>query len=153
LTQVLDDKNQKSIAGILENMDNLSRRFVANGPEISATIAQTRVTLKKAGEAADQFSQLAGTANAMLDGEGKPMIADLRATLGSAKKSLDSLDKTMAEARPGVQTFSRQTLPEIGLLVQDLRETSRSIRAISERLDQQGVGSLIGSPSLPDYKK
>jgi phospholipid/cholesterol/gamma-HCH transport system substrate-binding protein len=153
LTQVLDDKNQKSIAGILSNVDSLTGRLAANGPEISATITQARITLEKASGAAEQLSQLAGNANTLLNEDGKPMIAGLRDTLASAKRSLDTLDKTMSDARPGMQTLSRQTIPEIGLLVQDLRETSRSIRAISERLDQQGVGSIVGAPPLPDYKK
>jgi phospholipid/cholesterol/gamma-HCH transport system substrate-binding protein len=43
-------------------------------------------------------------------------------------------------------------MPEVGQLVRDLREMSRSIRSVSEKLDQQGAGSLIGSPKLPDYK-
>jgi len=37
-------------------------------------------------------------------------------------------------------------------LIRDLREMSRAFRAISEKLDQQGAGSIIGAPKLPDYK-
>lgn len=152
LTQVLDDKNQKAIAGILQNVDKLSGDLANRGPEIAATLAETRVTVQKAGIAIEQIGQLAGTTNAMLTEEGRPMIADLRQTVQSAKRSLDTLDATIADARPGVQNFSTQTMPEVNALVHDLREMSRSFRAISEKLDRQGAGSLLGTPPLPDYR-
>ncbi|MEO8722226.1 MAG: MlaD family protein [Sphingobium sp.] len=153
LTEVLNDKNQAHIAGILANADALSGALAKRGPEIAATLAETRITVQKAGVAIEEIGKLAGTTNAMLDQEGRPMIADLRLTIQSAKHSLDTLDATIADARPGVQAFSKQTMPEVGQLVQDLREMSRSFRAISEKLDQQGAGSIIGAPALPDYKK
>lgn len=152
LTEVLNDKNQQHIAGILANVDSLSGALAHRGPEIAATLAETRVTLQKAGDAAEQISKLAGTTNAMMDQEGRPMIADLRATIQSAKHSIDTLDATIGEARPGVQAFSRQTMPEVSRLVIDLREMSRSFRAISQKLDEQGAGAVIGTPALPDYK-
>jgi phospholipid/cholesterol/gamma-HCH transport system substrate-binding protein len=80
------------------------------------------------------------------------MIADLRRTIQSAQKSMDSLDQVLAEAGPGVHTFSTRTLPEAGQLIHDLQRTSTSLRNVSERLDQQGVGGIIGGQKLPDYK-
>lgn len=152
LTELLDDRNQKHIAGILANVDNLTGALAARGPEIAATLAETRMTLQKAGIAAEEIGKLANATTTVMNEEGRPMIADLRATIRSANNSLDTLDKTIADARPGVQAFSRQTMPEVGLLVRDLREMARSFRAISERLDQQGAGSLVGSQPLPDYQ-
>ncbi len=118
-----------------------------------ATIAETRITVQKAGLAAEEIAKLVGTTNALLNEDGRPMIADLRKTLQSASRSLDTFDKTIAEAQPGVRSFSRDTMPEMNLLIRDLREMSRSLRAISEKLDHEGAGSLFGTPSLPDYKE
>lgn len=152
LTQLLDDKNQKAFSGILANLDSLTGELARRGPELGQTITETRTTIQKTGEAIEQIGKLAGTTDALLNDQGRPLIADLRHTVQSAKNSLDTLDKTLADARPGVQTFSRQTMPEVDLLVRDLREMSRGLRAITERLDQQGAASLVGSPALPDYK-
>ena len=51
-----------------------------------------------------------------------------------------------------MQAFSKQTIPEIGRLVHNLRETSEALGALSERLNQGGASSLIGSRKLPDYQ-
>ena len=152
LTELLNDKNQASIASILDNVERLTGAFAARGPEIAATITETRMTLQKVGATADEMTKLVGTTNSILDDQGRPLLQDLRKTLQSASHSLDTLDATIAEAQPGVRTFSRDTMPQVNLLVRDLREMSRSLRAISEKLDQQGAGSLLGEPPLPDYK-
>jgi phospholipid/cholesterol/gamma-HCH transport system substrate-binding protein len=152
LTELLNDKNQRSFAGILTNIERVSGALADRGPEIAATLAETRMAVQKAGIAAEEIGKLAGTTNTLLDGEGRPLMSDLRKSIQSANQSIDTLNATIADARPGVQAFSHQTMPEVGQLVRDLREMSRSIRSVSEKLDQQGAGSLIGSPKLPDYK-
>ncbi len=152
LTELLNDKNQASIAGILENTERLTDALADRGPEMAAALAETRVTLQKVGVAAEEMGKLIGTTNAMLDEDGRPLLKDLRKTLQSASKSLTTLDATIAEAQPGVRAFSRNTMPEVNLLVRDLREMSRSLRAISDKIDHQGAGSLLGDPPLPDYK-
>ncbi|RJF94024.1 MlaD family protein [Sphingomonas cavernae] len=152
LTELLGDKNQASIAGILDNVNRLSDSLADRGPEIAATLAETRVTIQKAGVAVEEIGKLADTTNQLLDGEGRPLMADLRKTVQSAQKSMDALDGAITDARPGLQAFSKQTIPEVGQLVRDLRDMSEALTAVAGRLDRGGAGSLVGSPKLPDYE-
>lgn len=152
LTLMLSDKNQQSIEGILHNVDRLSGDLADRGPEIAATIAETRVAIKQAGDAAEQFGKLAGTTNQLLDEQGRPLLADLRQTVARARTSMDNLDAVLNDARPGVQNFSKRTLPEVGLLVRDLREMAEALSGVAERINQGGAGSLVGSRKLPDYE-
>jgi phospholipid/cholesterol/gamma-HCH transport system substrate-binding protein len=152
LTELLNDKNQQSIAGILTNVERVSGALADRSPEIAATLAEARITAQRTGIAVEQIGKLAATTDTLLNDEGRPLMADLRKSVQSATRSIDTLDKTIAEAQPGVRTFSRQTMPEVNQLVHDLRETSRAFRGVAEKLDQQGAGSLVGSPRLPDYK-
>jgi len=151
LTELLSDRNQESIAAILDNLQQVSHSLAERSPEIAATIAEARVSIRQAGEAADQIGRLAGTTNGMLDRDGRPLIADLRRTLRTADSTIAELQGAVQDARPGVQAFSTQTLPEIGQLMRDLRQTSESLRDITDRLNQQGVGGVIGGQRLPDY--
>ena len=152
LTEVLSDKNQKSIAGILSNTDRLTRTLADRGPEIAATITETRQTIAKAGVAAEQIGLLAQTTNGVLSDDVRPAMANLNAAIKSARASADTLNAALNDARPGIQTFSRQTMPEVGLLVHDLRQMSQALTAVAEKVDHQGVGSIISAPRLPDYK-
>jgi phospholipid/cholesterol/gamma-HCH transport system substrate-binding protein len=152
LTELLNDKNQQSIAGILSNVERISDSLADRSPEIAATLAEARIAVQRTGIAAQQIGQLAGTTNAMLNDEGRPLLADLRKSVQAATRSIDTLDKTIGEAQPGVHAFSTQTMPQVNQLVRDLREMSRSFRGVADKLDQQGAGSIVGSPKLPDYK-
>jgi phospholipid/cholesterol/gamma-HCH transport system substrate-binding protein len=43
-------------------------------------------------------------------------------------------------------------LPSAEATLEDLRATSRSLRAITEKLESEGAGALVGGKTLPDYK-
>lgn len=152
LTELLSDRNQQSIGNILSNIDRLSGSLADRGPEIAATLAETRVAIKQAGDAAEQIGKLAGTTNTLLDEQGRPLITDLRQTVARAGKTLETVDAALADARPGLQAFSKQTIPEVGLLIRDLRELSEGLSGVAERLNRGGASSLVGRRKLPDYQ-
>jgi len=64
-----------------------------------------------------------------------------------------ALDATIKQAQPGVKAFSERTMPEVGLLVRDLRRMAVALQNVAEKIDQGGAGSVIGGSKLPDYKK
>ncbi|HEX8217512.1 MAG TPA: MlaD family protein, partial [Allosphingosinicella sp.] len=54
LTELLSDRNQESIAGILDNTEEISQSLAARSPEIAATLAEARVAIRQAGDAAER---------------------------------------------------------------------------------------------------
>ncbi|GAA0736505.1 MlaD family protein [Sphingomonas japonica] len=152
LTGLLSDRNQNSIAAILENTGRLTDALADRGPEIAATLAETRIAIQRAGVAAEQIGQLAGTTNQVLANDVQPAMANLNKAIASAQKSAESLDGAITDARPGLQAFSKQTIPEVGQLVQDLRQMTEALSAVAERVNRGGAGSLVGSQKLPDYE-
>ena len=152
LTGLLTDRNQASIAGILDNTNRLTDALADRGPEIAATLAQTRVAIQQAGLASQQIGQLAATTNGVVQQDVRPAMQNLNSAIASAKQSADTLNDAIGDARPGLKTFSTQTVPQINQLVRDLRVTAASLSSITERVDQGGASSLIGQKKLPDYE-
>jgi phospholipid/cholesterol/gamma-HCH transport system substrate-binding protein len=152
LTNILSDKNQQSIEQILDNVEGLSGSLASQAPDLQAAIQESRSTLAKAGAAADQLAALSGNANALINDDGKPMMAELRKTLVAANGSLSALESTLKSTDPAIQVLNTQTLPEINQLARDLRQLSSSLKNVTERLDQQGVSGLVSAPELPDYQ-
>jgi phospholipid/cholesterol/gamma-HCH transport system substrate-binding protein len=140
LTELLSDRNQESIAAILENVQVISRNLAERSDEIAATLAEARIAIRQTGDAVEQMGRLAGTTNQTLERDARPLINDLRPDRPRAETSMKNLDAAIGDARPGVQAFSKQTMPEVGQLVRDLREMSNALSAVSQRLDQQGAG-------------
>ncbi|MDB5696580.1 MAG: mammalian cell entry protein [Sphingomonas bacterium] len=152
LTILLGDRNQVSIAGILNNTSRLTDALADRGPEIAATMAQTRIAIQQAGDASQKIGELAATTNGVLADEIRPTVRNLNRTIDAARQSAETLNQTIGEARPGLQTFSRQTIPEANQLVYDLRQTAAALSSVAEKVDRGGATSLIGSSKLPDYK-
>ncbi len=152
LTGLLSDRNQASIAGILDNTNKLSKALSDRGPEIAATLAETRIAVQKAGVASQQIGDLAQTTNGLISEDVKPAVGNLNKAIGAAQKSMETLDATLGDARPGLQAFSKQTVPEVGQLVHDLREMAQALSSVAEKVDRGGVSAIAGRLRLPDYK-
>ena len=141
LTGLLTDRNQASIAGILDNTNRLTDALADRGPEI-----------QQAGDAAQSIGKLADTTNGVLADDVKPTMQNLNKAIASAQQSAETLNSAIQDARPGLQTFSKQTIPEANRLVRDLRVTATALSSIADKVDQGGASSLIGQQKLPDYK-
>ena len=152
LTELLSDKNQNSIADILENLDKTSKVLADRAPDLADAIADARVAVRDAGVAARNVAQLSDSTNKLVVEEGRPAAQDLRRAIGSVQKAADNLDSMISDARPGVQNFTKSTLPEANQLVRDLRELSVSLKGVSQRVEQGGIGGALGPEKLPDYK-
>jgi phospholipid/cholesterol/gamma-HCH transport system substrate-binding protein len=151
-TQVLSDENQQSISVLLKNSGRLTGELAETGPQMRAALAELRITLTKAGVAAEQLGLTAQSTKEVLDSEGRPLARQLARTLAEADRSLAKLGTTLDAAQPGLRQFSNTTLPETEALVRDLRVTARALSSITEKIDQEGATGLLGGPPLPDYK-
>ena len=149
LSNLLSDENQETIGALLKNANRLTNTLADQGPEVTQTLAQLRTTLTSADQSLQQFNALTGSAKNLLDNEGQPLAKELQKTLQSAQKSADELSKTLAEGRPVMQQVRTTTLPEIEALTRDLRQLTKSLNAITRRVDQQGAGALISSRLCP----
>ena len=66
---------------------------------------------------------------------------------------MQNLDAVLTDARPGVQAFTKQTLPEVGQLVRDLRADHRSAaQRHRPARTSRAPAAIIGGAKLPDYE-
>jgi phospholipid/cholesterol/gamma-HCH transport system substrate-binding protein len=152
LTELLNDKNQNAIADILENIDATTAVIRKNAPEMAATLQEARIAAHNAAIAANNIAALSNNANNLVSGQGAQAVANLNKAIVSAGQAADNLNAIIGDARPGMQNFSKSTLPEANRLVRDLRELTESMRQVSDRINRQGIGGALGPQKLPDYK-
>lgn len=152
LSRVLDDDNQASIAGILRNTDAISRELAAASPEVRRTMAELRNTLAQSTETLAAFEGTLTSADALLQNEGQPLATEMRSTLASARRAAAALETTLANVEPITRQLNEDTLPAAQATMRDLRRTSESLRQLTEELESQGAGSLLGSRPVPEYE-
>ena len=152
LNEVFDDDNRAALASTLDNIDRATKTIAEEGPAIRSAIREAEGSLRAFQAAADQFGTASQSVNAMVNEDGRPLIADLRKSSQQLNETLGRLDKLVGAAEPGVQTLSTQTVPELNRLIIDLRDMSGQLGAIAGKLDEGPLGSVVGGRSLPDYQ-
>jgi phospholipid/cholesterol/gamma-HCH transport system substrate-binding protein len=152
LTELLSDRNQNAISDILENVDRTTKVLADRAPELADAIGDARIAARDAGVAAQKWGEVADTTNVILKENAQPAAENLEKAIASVQQAADNLDAMLADARPGVQNFSKSTMPEANRLIRDLRELTQSLKAVSERVEQNGIGGTLGPQKLPDYE-
>jgi phospholipid/cholesterol/gamma-HCH transport system substrate-binding protein len=152
LTELFNDKNQNAISDILENLDHTTKVLADRAPELGDAIADARIAVRNAGIAAQHVTTLTDSTNRLVVEQGQPAAQDLRKAIASIQHATDNLDAMISDARPGVQSLTKSTLPEAYRLVRDLRELSHSLLSVSDRVNQQGIGGTLGPAKVPEYK-
>lgn len=152
LNLILNDENKRAIGGILKNTDRMTANLADASPQVKGALTELQATLKQATATLAGIEKVAGTANNLLGPEGDSLVRDLRSTLRSAKSAADALDASLTDARPALRQLGDSTLPSAEAAIRELRATSRALRNVTEKLDEQGAGALIGGENLPEYK-
>ena len=80
------------------------------------------------------------------------MLQQFRTSLKSIEKTSDTLNATLADARPAARQLNETTLPQAEAAIRDLRATTRALRDLTEKVNDQGAGALLGGDKLPEYK-
>lgn len=152
LNTILGPENQEEIAGILKNTNRLSGGLADATPALVANLENFQSTLDEFNQTLDSVEKLAITTDQLVNNEGKPLAAELRSTLKSANAAAAALAATLEDTRPAAKQLRESTLPNAEATLQDLRATSRALRSITEKLESEGAGALVGGKALPDYK-
>jgi len=152
LTELLNDENQNAISDILENVRGTTEVLRERAPDLADAIGDARIAAKNAGIAAQRISVLTDNTNKLVVEQGQPAAEDLRKAIASVERAANNLDAMVSDARPGLQNLSKSTLPEANRLIRNLRELSQSLKGVSQRVEQDGIGGTLGPEKLPDYK-
>ncbi len=152
LTTLLDDENQRQLSGILANTNQMTADLAQATPQIERTLAELQVTLRESSEALDAFEKVTQSTDQLINQEGQQLAQQLRTTLDSAGGAAEALKQTLDEARPATKQLTESTLPAAEATLRDLRATSKSLRNVTEKIESQGAGALVGGSKLPDYE-
>jgi len=123
--QLLDVENRSSIKSILTNFEQLTRALT----EHSAALEQAMINAQNA-------MQNTADATAVLP----ELIGDIRNSAESVKAMADSVSTTADHASQLVvegHNFSRETLPEAGVMIREMSEMISTLRHLLTQLERQ----------------
>jgi phospholipid/cholesterol/gamma-HCH transport system substrate-binding protein len=139
---LLDADNIKSITHAFTNLDATTRSLPETIGELRALIANLHAT-------SDEFRVTAASVRGVTDAAGPQLhdvlerIAVVTAHLSSATQNLDQL---LSENRGDVRAFTRESLPQVELLLGDSRAAVAEVRELAHSLHENPSQLLFEKP-------
>jgi phospholipid/cholesterol/gamma-HCH transport system substrate-binding protein len=132
---VLNDKNREAVAAILDNVSKLSGALAADSGDFAQVLSDAQEALKNLATLAADVDKTYVTP------ELKGQVSDL---LKSINQTSHQLDLVLQDARPGVKTFSQQTVADVNSLIGETRQLVSGLSRVAAQIERDPTRLLFG---------
>lgn len=143
--------NIERISQTLNNLQLATGAVAEQRDDLRKTIAQLAQLSAQANQTLAQTSALLSTSNRLLDTNGSATLASAQQAMAALQRSSSSiellLNNNQAALGEGLQSFS-----ELGPALRELRETLGSLKGISQRIEANPAGYLLGREQPQEFQ-
>ncbi|AMB86172.1 ABC transporter permease [Pseudomonas agarici] len=143
-------ENVERVSQTLDNLQRATEAIAGQRDDIRQTLRQMPQVGKQMSATLEQTSRLMRNANNLLDQQGSQ-------ALGSAERAMQSLEQTSATINQLLVNNQNsvdsglQGLNELAPAIRELRDTLSALRAISQRLNANPSGYLLGRDKNKEF--
>jgi phospholipid/cholesterol/gamma-HCH transport system substrate-binding protein len=137
---MVNEENRAALKQILNDLATVTHALAEHGKEVDHVMAD-----------AARASGHVATATQAIEEELPRLLRRLNSIAAALEKFTSDTEKTghavstlLSEARPNLEQFSRQTLPETGLLIAELRRLTASLQRVAGELEQEPNALVVG---------
>ena len=152
LDQVLSEENVERVANTLENIETMTGTVAEQREELRAMIVNAR-------QASEQLNATLATTNQAVQDIDRELVDKLPALVSKLDNTLANLDRTalsangiLNENRAAISSFANDGLAQLGPTLGELRGLVRDLRRISDRLDNNPAGYLLGRDAPKEFE-
>ena len=148
--QIFSEENTTRLSRTLEHLEQATSVLSDQRGDLAQTLQQFNQLSQQANTVMGELSSLARNANGLLDEQG-------RSVLDSAAHSMKALDRTTArldtllEDNQGALNTGMQGFNELGPAINELRTTLGALRRVTQRLEDNPSGFLLGRDKLQEF--
>lgn len=152
LDQVLSEENVERVANTLENIETMTGTVAEQREELRAMIVNAR-------QASEQLNATLATTNQAVQDIDRELVDKLPALVAKLDSTLANLDRTalsangiLNENRAAISSFANDGLAQLGPTLGELRGLVRDLRRISDRIDNNPAGYLLGRDAPKEFE-
>ncbi|RON35312.1 MlaD family protein [Pseudomonas brassicacearum] len=148
--QMFSSQNVERISKTLEHLEQTTGTIADQRGDIRQAMQQLASVGKQAGAMLEQTSALMRNANGMLNDQGKQMFGSAEQAMKSLESSSATINKLLTTNQDSLNS-GMQGLNGLAPAVRELRDTLTSLRAISQRLEANPTGYLLGDDKNKEF--
>ena len=143
-------ENIERISNTLEHLEQTTGTIAEQRGDIRQAMQQLASVGKQANTMLEQTTALMRNANGLLNDHGKEALGSAEQAMRSLQESSATLNKLITANQDSLNS-GMQGLNGLAPAVRELRETLTSLRTISQRLEANPSGYLLGSEKTKEF--
>ncbi|MDR7281260.1 phospholipid/cholesterol/gamma-HCH transport system substrate-binding protein [Pseudomonas corrugata] len=143
-------ENIERISSTLEHLEQTTGTIADQRGDIRQAMQQLASVGKQANSMLEQTTALMRNANGLLNDHGKQALGSAEQAMKSLEQSSTTINKLLATNQESLNS-GMQGLNGLAPAIRELRETLTSLRAISQRLEENPSGYLLGRDKNKEF--
>jgi len=148
--QMFSAENVERISNTLEHLEQTTGTIADQRGDIRQAMQQLASIGKQASATLEQTTALMRNANGLLNDQGKQMFGNAGQAMKSLEQSTATINKLLTTNQDSLNS-GMQGLNGLAPAVRELRDTLTSLRAISQRLEANPSGYLLGRDKNKEF--
>ncbi|RUO34902.1 MlaD family protein [Aliidiomarina soli] len=132
---MFSDDNSQRVAGILDNVEQMTAMLTEQRDELGETLAEIRVSINAFGALATQSARL-------LEEEGNASLQSLQRAMDSIAQSSTEIQHLLQDNDEALQR-TLQGMQQTGPAIEDVSRTMRSLQRLIREIEQNPQGFLL----------
>lgn len=148
--QIFSQENTSRLSRTLEHLEQATSVLSEQRGDIRRALQQFGQLSEQANTLMGDLSALAQNANGLLDDQGRSVLDSAAESMDALNRSTARLDRLLAD-NEGSLNSGLQGFNELGPAVNELRSTLGALRRVTQRLEDNPSGFLLGREKLQEF--
>lgn len=149
--KLLSDENIARVTSALDHVDTVTGALADQREDLRALIVQLSGASAKLKSTLDRIDMLATSTDRLVNKEGRQTIDAARAWLVSAQHATDAANSILDRSRAPLARLGDEGLAQVGPALAELRQTLQSLRAVTNRLQNDPAAYLLGQDRVKEF--
>lgn len=152
LDQVLSEDNVKRIANTLQHIENITGAVGGQSDELRTLVVNLRAASDQLNTTLKTTDRAVADIDRELVQQLPPLVRKLDSTLSRLDSAAGGADTILSENRAAINSFANDGLAQLGPTLGELRGLIRDLRILTDRLEGNPAGFLLGREAAKEFE-
>lgn len=148
--QIFSEENTARLSRTLEHLESATSVLSEQRGDLAQTLQQFNQLSQQANTVMGELSSLTRNANGLLDDQGRSVLTSAAQSMNTLDQATARLDRLL-ENNEGALNNGMQGFNELGPAINELRTTLGALRRVTQRLEDNPSGFLLGRDKLQEF--
>ncbi|MBI2997083.1 MAG: MCE family protein [Deltaproteobacteria bacterium] len=142
---IVDEENRAAMKEILHDLSTVTHTLSARSEAMDRSVSSAAKALENLAGLTDKLTQQVPD---LLE-HANQTAQTLKGMSEEVARTSTAVTAAVQDTRPSIEQFARETLPETGLLIGELRVLTANLHRLTRQLEQYPNSLIVGRPSGP----